>query len=249
MVINPLESIEQGDVGVDAGAEFLESNLPQLDVSKLPDVVVSGTTLIDFSAAKDATVRASVSLAMLFASRVATKAMTGDDDEEDWLARYTQALTEIGFRLSGMSVTHSFLKKKNIAVHKAIIPFLTLAFGGAAVGPVILQALKNLQEVDADSPWITLFDKQSRRFDVSEMHFAAVNATETETTIRYAIARLHIETGETRVLFFKLSSTKAQFDSSSTVMTADNGMLAVIEPKLKAKLLTIIDDAIAGAVI
>lgn len=247
MTRSPLEAIESVDLGLDP-LEGLEGPPPQLDMSKLPDVVVSGTTLIDFSAAKDIVLRSSVTLALLFASRVATKAMNPDvDDEDDWLARYTRALTEIGFRVSGMSVVHSELKKKNVAVHKAIIPFLTLAFGGAAVGPMILQALKNLQEIDEGSPWITLYDKQTRRFDVSEMHFAAVSSNETETTIRYAIARLHVETGETRILFFKISSSGARFDSTTTTMTADNGLLATIEPKLKAKLISIIDDTIAGA--
>jgi len=247
MTRSPLEAIESLDLGI-APLEGVEAPVSQLDLSTLPDVVVSGTALIDFSAAKDVVLRSSVSLALLFASRVATKAMKPDvDDEDDWLARYTQALTEIGFRVSGMSVVHSELKKKNVAVHKAIIPFLTLAFGGAAVGPIILQALKNLQEVDENSPWITLFDKQTRRFDVNEMHFAAVGSNDTDTTIRYAIARLHVETGETRILFFKISNTGAKFDSSSTLMTADNGLLATIEPKLQAKLVAIIDDSIAGA--
>jgi hypothetical protein len=250
MAFNPLEAIALADIGI-GGLESLNeapSAPPQLDLSTLPDVVVSGTTLIDFSAAKDVVVRSSVSLAMLFASRVATKAMQpGIDDEDDWLARYAQALAEIGFRVSGMSVVHSEIKKKNVAVHKAIIPFLTLAFGGAAVGPVIISVLKNLQEMDADSPWITLFDKQSRRFDVSEMHFAAVSETATETSIRYAVARLHVETGQTRILFFKFSKTGAKFDSTSTTMTADIGLLAMIEPKLRERLLKIIDESITGA--
>lgn len=250
MTRSPLESIESADLGLGSleGLEAGEGAAPKLDLSTLPDVVVSGTALIDFSAAKDVVLRSSVSLALLYASRVATKAMNPDiDDEDDWLARYTLALTEIGFRVSGMSVVRSEMKKKNLAVHKAIIPFLTLAFGGAAVGPVILQALKNLQEIDENSPWITLFDKQTRRFDVSEMHFAAVNSNETDTTIRYAIARLHVETGETRILFFKFSTSGARFDSTTTNITGDNALLATIEPKLKAKLISIIDDTIAGA--
>lgn len=247
MIRNPFEAIEAADVGASEAKGLENLNTPpKLDLSTLPDVVVSGTALIDFSAAKDVVLRSSVTLALLYASRVATKAQ-GIDDEDEWLARYTQALTEIGFRVSGISVVHSELKKKNVAVHKAIIPFLTLAFGGAAVGPVILQALKNLQEIDEGSAWITLFDKQTRRFDVSEMHFAAVNSNETETVIRYAIARLHVETGQTRILFFKISSSGAKFDSTTTTVTGDNTMLAMIEPKLKEKLFSIIDDTIAAA--
>lgn len=248
MAINPLESIEMNDVGIDATLEGVELQSSQLDLTKLPDLVVSGTALIDFKNTSDVVLRSSISLALLFASRVATKAVAqGDGDEDDWLAQYTQALTGIGFRISGMNIVHSEIKKKNVSVHKAILPLLTLSFGGAAVGPVILQALKSLDEMDEQSPWITLFDRQTRRFDVSEMHFAAVNASAIDTTIQYAIARLHVETGETTILFFKLSETGARFDSTATTLIADNGLLASIEPKLRNKLLSIIDDTIAGA--
>jgi hypothetical protein len=249
MIHNPVSMIESADVGIPADiTEAAEVGAPpQLDLTTLPDVVVSGTTLIDFSGSADVTVRSSVSLAMLFASRVATAANKEGDDEDDWLARYNQALTQVGFRVSGHAVVQSRFKKKGVEVHQAIIPFLTMAFGGAAVGPVILQALQNLQEVDPDSKWITLFDRQTRRFDVSEMHFAAVGSTETETTIRYAVARLHVETGQTNILFFKITSTTAEFESTTTSMTADNGLLAAIEPRLQAKLLAIIDDTITGA--
>ncbi|ESQ92603.1 hypothetical protein [Asticcacaulis benevestitus] len=247
MVYNPFSFIESADVGAIALEGLEAAEAPKLDLSTLPDVVVSSTTLIDFSATPNVVLRASVSLALLYASRVATRAMKPEDDEDDWLARYNQALSEIGFRVSGYAVAHSTFKKKNVAVHKAIIPFLTIAFGGAAVGPIILQALKNLQEMDADAPWITLFDRESRRFNVNEMHFAAVSSNDTETTIRYAVARLNVESSEVRILFFKISDVSAEFESATTTMTCDNGLLAALEPKLKAKLISQIDDRISGA--
>lgn len=252
MIKNSLEMIDAADVGI--GANVLEGvgdQPPKLDLSTLPAVVVSGTTLVDFSTAQSPMVRASVSLAMLYASRVATVAMSKlvDSDEDDWLARYNQALAEVGFAVSGSTVVHSSFKKSNVAVHKAIIPFLTLAFGGGAAGALIIQALKSLQEMDAESPspWVTLFDKQTRRFNLREMHFAAVSANEVETTIANAVARLNVDTGSTQILFFKLSKSNANFDSTTTRMTANNGLLAVNEPKLQAKLIKFIDDSIAGA--
>lgn len=250
MIRNSLEMIEAADVGAGAsGLEGIGDQPPKLDLSTLPPVVVSGTTLVDFSAAQNPVIRSSVSLALLYASRVATVAMAklADSDEDDWLARYNQALAEVGFAVSGSTVVHSSFKKTNVAVHKAIIPFLTLAFGGGAAGALIIQALKNLQEMDAESPWVTLFDKQTRRFNLREMHFAAVSANEVETTIANAVARLNVDTGSTQILFFKLSKSNANFDSTTTRMTANNGLLAVNEPKLQTKLLKFIDDSITGA--
>jgi hypothetical protein len=243
---DPFSVIESAQIGgIEEAA--LEEVAPSLNLDKLPDGVVAGTTLIDFSAVQSVTVRSSVSLAMLFASRVATTGLKEGDDEDDWLALYTQNLGALGFRVSGMAVTRSSFKKSGVAVHKALIPFLTIAFGGAAVGPIILAGLKNLQEMNASDPWIRLFDKQTRRFDASEMHFAAVSSSETETTIRYVIARLNVKTNGVQILFFRIEKANAEFESATTTMTADNSLLASLEPKLRAKLERIIDTTIAEA--
>ena len=155
MTLDPKSIIESADVGFpEIALEGTEPALPPLNLDKLPDGVVSGTTLIDFSAAQSPVIRSSVSLAMLFASRVATTAMKPGDNEDAWLAMYTRKLGEVGFRISGYAVVKSTFKKTGVAVHKAIIPFLTIAFGGGAIGPIILQGLKSLQETDSGSSWI-----------------------------------------------------------------------------------------------
>ena len=175
MTINPIAYIEGAAIDQPTEAPDL-AGVPPLNLDKLPAGVVSGTTLIDFSATSSQTIRASVSLAMLFASRVASKAMTKDDDEDDWLAAYTTNLSKMGFALAGSAIVSSRFKKTGLQVHKALIPFLTVAFGGGAVGPIILAGLKNLQDMEKDSPWVTLFDRETRRFNARELHFAAVSS-------------------------------------------------------------------------
>jgi len=222
---------------------------PGLDLDKLPPAVVSGTTLIDFSATPSATIRSSVSLAMLFAARVASKAMAAkpDADDDDWLAAYTSNLAQLGFAMTGSSVTQSKFKKTGIEVHKAIIPFLTIAFGGAAIGPVILAGLENLRSMNESDPWIALFDKETRRFTAQEMHFAAVSSDEQTTVIRYAIARIDVETSKTTILFFKLGKTNATFESATKTLTAGNSFLDLLEPQLRDKLKTLATMFIAQA--
>lgn len=42
------------------------------------------------------------------------------------------------------------------------------AFGGAIwAGALILTALNHMRNIDEDAPWITLFDRRSRRFEVT----------------------------------------------------------------------------------
>lgn len=245
MITNPTEFIESAAIA--QPIEEPVADAAALDLDKLPNGVVSGTTLIDFSAASSPAVRASVSLAMLFASRVASKAMKEGDDEDDWLAAYTTNLGQLGFAVAGSAIVNSRFRKTGLRVHQALIPFLTVAFGGGAVGPIILAGLKNLQEMNKDSPWITLLDRESRRFDARELHFAAVSSTETDTIIRYAIARLSVDLEDTSILFFRLTKAHANFESSTTTMSANNSLLAVIEPQLRDRLSAHSSSFIAGA--
>ncbi|MFO1162207.1 MAG: hypothetical protein U1E60_25435 [Reyranellaceae bacterium] len=238
MAINPRRFIDSAAIGELTVAEATEaSDVPPLDLDKLPKGVVSGPTLIDFSNVPDVEVRAGVSLSMLFASRVAAQAAkkTGGD-EDDWLAAYTSSLSSLGFATAGTALVKSSFRKTGLEVHKAIIPFLTVAFGGAAVGPIILAALQNLQSIDEGKPWIQLFESEAKRFEVREMHFAAVSSSPTDTAIRYAIARLNVDASVTSVLFFKISKATADFDSATTTMSVNNSLMAATEPDLRLRL-------------
>lgn len=212
-----------------------------VDLGKLPDGVVTSNTLIDYSAAAG-DIRGGLSLAMVFASRAATAAMQPGDDEDDWLAAYKTNLSKLGFRVSQSSVTTSRFRKRGLFVHKALIPFLTIALGGAGVGPVMLALLSNLQEMDRDRPWITLFDRETRRLNSREMHFAAVSSGTVESTVRHVTARLTVASDQTNVLFFRITDNSAEFESATSMLTANNSLLAVLEQPLKERLA---DDAFA----
>jgi hypothetical protein len=232
-----VEGLERGSVeGLEGGKPEGGGPAAGLNLDKLPAGVVSGNTLIDYSAAASPQIRSGVSLAMLFAGRAATAAMGDGADEDDWLAAYKTNLMKLGFGVAGSALQRSRFKKEGVFVHQAIIPFLTIALGGAALGPVILAALGNLQEMDKGQPWITLFDRETRKFDSRELHFAAVSADASTTQIRHVVARLGFAQDTTSILFFKVTRASADFESATTTMSADNGLLAVIEPGLRKRL-------------
>ena len=239
--MNPLKYVRTANIGEIAKFE-LEAEAAQpnvIDVNKLPGGLVIGNTLLDVSSVPSAEVRAGISLSMLFANRVAPHD-PGAKDVDSWLAAYQTSLGDLGFRLSGTARVNSHFHKLNVDVHKAIIPFLTIAFGGGAIGPIILSALDNLQKMKEDSPWITLFDRETRRFSVQEMHFGAAVANGTETEIRYAVARLHVDLGQTQILFFRVTKNTADFESLTTRMSVSNSLMAVMEDDLKTRLSALI---------
>jgi hypothetical protein len=244
---DPLHFIETADIGAQVAVAVTEGIEP-VKLDQIPDGIVSGKTLIDNSAAPVLELRAGVTLALLFAERVATKAMQPGQSEDDWFKAFKANMIQLGFAVEGGAWTKNTFKSKGLFVHKAIIPFLEVALGGVGIGPIIIAALKNLNEVDKDKPWITLFDQQSRVFTTSETHFAAVINGDTNTTVRHVAARLDFAASETNVLFFKFKKNKVDFQSATTTMLIDNTSLAKIEPQLRARLEADAQNFIAGGV-
>lgn len=236
-----LEQLEPGTLegGADPG---------DLPIEPFPTGVVAGNTLIDYSGTTSNEMRSAVSLAMIFAARVAMKQAGPAATDDERLAAYQTALGELGFSLGGTAMQRARFSKRGLFVHKAIIPFLTIALGGVGVGPVILAALSNLQEMDKERPWVTLFDRESRRHESRELHFAAITSDATTTTIRHVIARLAYGTTSTSVLFLKIDDVGADFESATTQMIANNNLLTVIAPKLHERMAQDIGGYIASVV-
>ena len=207
-----------------------------VDINNLPNGLVTGSNLIQFPAGANPDVKASVALSLLAAQRVASNDHVLTTPEQ-WIDRHNTVLENLNWVVNKGGTVDSQLHGLNVAVNKAIIPFLTAAFtGGATAGSLILAALNNLQSMDASSPWITLFDQQSRRFNVSEYMFTVVSVQDDQVSMQMASARLNATFGSTQVLFFKLSQQDAAFQSNSATLSASASLLAEMNADLKIKL-------------
>jgi hypothetical protein len=209
-----------------------------IDIDKLPTGLVTGSNLIQFAPDVAAPIKSSVTLSLLAAQRVASNdpvVLTPDQ----WVERHNTVLKNLNWHDDGGGTVNSEFDSINVAVHEAILPFLTAALGGAvAAGALILTALQQLQAMDKDAPWITLFDKQSRRFDVTEYQFTVVEVDKPNNVVRLSLAaaRLNADYGRTQVLFFKLTKQRAKFEQASQKFSADVDLLADMNADLKVKL-------------
>jgi hypothetical protein len=177
-----------------------------------------------------------VALSLLAAQRVASNDGVVQTPDQ-WLQRHNTVLENLNWLREGGGFVNSQFRSINVAVHQAIIPFLAAAFGpAAAAGTLILTALKQLQEMDKSSPWITLFDNQSRRFNISEYQFSVVQVTNDNVQVKVASARFDASYGQTQVLFFKIKQEHAGFQSASGTYSTQTDLLADVNGALKAKL-------------
>ncbi len=210
-----------------------------IDIDNLPQGIVTGSNLIQFPADVSPQVKSSVSLSLLAAQRVASNDPVILSPTQ-WLERHNTVLQNLSWINEGGGVVESSFKNIDVAVHKAIIPFLTAAFGGAAAaGALIITALNQLEQMDKDSPWITLFDRESRRFNVSEYQFSVVEVEGDTVHLKLAAARLDASYGLTQVLFFKVKKQHAAFEHANQAFTVNASLLSEINSALKMKLMNL----------
>ena len=225
------------ELPVGAVPEALEAiDVQAIDVDKLPDALVTGSNLIQFPATASPDVKSSVALSLLAAQRVASNDGVVQTPDQ-WLQRHNTVLENLNWLHEGGGFVNSQFRSINVAVHQAIIPFLAAAFGPAvAAGALILTALKQLEEMDKSSPWITLFDNQSRRFNISEYQFSVVQVIDSNVQVKLASARFDASYGQTQVLFFKIKQEHASFQSASGTYSTQTDLLAEMSGALRARL-------------
>lgn len=207
-----------------------------VDVNSLPDGIVTGSSLIEFNDGMKAKLKSSVALSLLAAQRVATNDSSVKNPDQ-WLEKHNQTLQKLSWLVEQDAQLNSEFDSLNVAVHEAIIPFLTAALGPAAVaGSLIIKALEQLKSMDKNSSWITLFDKESQRFEVNEFHFAVVEEVGNQTRLRMAAARFDASYGKTQVLFFKIKKADASFDARNMSFLANSELLEEMNVQLRVKL-------------
>lgn len=229
-----IANLPLGDDESFAGEESTEINT--IDIDNLPKGIVTGSNLIQFPDNASPEIKSSVALSLLAAQRVASNDPVVLTPAQ-WLDRHNTVLQNLNWRKGEGGTAKSSFDNINVAMHEAIIPFLTAAFGGAVTGgALILAALNQLKDMDKNAAWITLFDRQSRRFDVTEYQFSIVEVVGDTVHLRLAIARLDASFGTTQVLFFRVSKENAEFESARQTYSAEVAMLDDMNADLKNKM-------------
>jgi hypothetical protein len=164
----------------------------------------------------------------LFAQLAATGSVGDPKHIRQWYDAYFRTLTALGWAQSDTQFEDYDFASKNAEAHKAIMKVLTVLLGPhAAALTIVKTALEALQTMNENSPWITLFDSQSKvgrsaRFQVATAQLDGNGLLQT------ALVGFELEAKSTltQVLFFK-------FSSSSTRLKYAAGKATIYEAALK----------------
>ena len=195
-----------------------EAAVEAAQVAAAQPQTVIGSQLVEFDAAFPAEIRADCSNGFLLAQLASDRALkdsglTGTEAAQLWQSVYVGTLSKLGWMIETRSESSRTASAASGHVHKEIIPVLTAALGGAAAAAVIIGILQGLQQMAADTPWITLFDRQSRRASASlfQVSYAELVAGNTPA-LKLVCFQLTAENQLTQVLFVKLAETSATLD-------------------------------------
>ncbi len=158
--------------GAKAIAESLESLKPTYTESQ--QAVVIGSQIAEFEAGIPAAMRSQISNSFLLAQLAAKKMISQNGGgAREWFEKYVDVLTSIGWIGEGIAVAGHEVRGDTLQAHKEIVTVIATALGpAAAAASVVLAALNGLKEMTENSPWITLFDRQSQSKTVQQFHCA-----------------------------------------------------------------------------
>lgn len=185
--------------------------------TEAPQVVEVGAQLAEFTDKVPSELRPLIANTMLLAQLAANKASSDTPNVFDWYGKYRSVLENVGWTVQGSEEEKREVTQKNAGLHKALIPVIASMLGPqVAALSLIVRLLQGLQEMDAQSPWITLFDRASQHARGAKFQISYVDADSGGSpTISLLCFAIEAERTVTQVLFFKFSSEKADLHQST----------------------------------
>jgi hypothetical protein len=209
-----------------ARAYLMSLDLPEPEASEFesaPDfttqrqAVAVGSQLTEFTAAVSTDARSAISNTLLLAQLAANKAADQVADVFAWYAKYCAVLQGIGWQSQDLDFQGQTTTQQDLDVHKAIIPVVALALGPvAAASSIVLGVLNGLKDMNASSPWITLFNRQSQHASGAKFQVTYVDSDATgQPQLTLVCFAVNARQTLTQVLFFKFTSQTVQLKQST----------------------------------
>jgi len=189
------------------------SDTPPLDLKATEaQSLVVGSGLIAAAESVPKQTREDLVNCTLFAQLAASGAVTDPKRIAEWYDAYFKTLTAIGWAQSDTQFEDYDFKSKTAEAHKAIIKVLTVVLGPQAAALVVVQTvLEALQSMNEDSPWITLFDRQSKSGKSARFQVATAQI-DPGGLLQVALVgfELVVKASLTQVLFVKYASNSTR---------------------------------------
>jgi len=201
------------------------------------EAVVVASQMAEFTPKVPQASRPVLSHGFLLGQLAADKAAGETPDIFRWYDAYGLVMKKIGWLLQDIEFQDRQLMQTDLNVHKAIIPVVATILGpAAAAASIILAVLNGLEEMDKESPWLTLYQRKSMSAQGGKFQMSYVDAGPGgDVTLKTAFFGIDAQKKVTQVLFFRFSSQAARLKSASSEMTLGSGLLDDVAGPLQEK--------------
>jgi hypothetical protein len=236
-----------------AAAEFVasiqlpESLPPELEAADVPpqpltqghdQALIVGSDIVSFVAGVTPEQRQDIVNSSLLAQLAAKKTISDPSDIEGWYDRYFDVLSNIGWVIQERDFATYSTSAQGFEAHNVIEELATalLAPNLAAIA-VIKKVLEALRGMERDSPWITLFDRESKsaknaRFQVT----LAEQTRDNQFLVSLMAFRLAAQSNLTQVLFFRFRTSEAELRHYTGKVAIAQDVLSGIREDIKLKI-------------
>lgn len=211
----------------------------EFDFDKNKDqALVVGSDIISFVKGVTEQRRQDLANSALLAQLVANKKVPNKAHVFAWYDAYFDALTNIGWTVQSKELVEHTESGQNFQVHKAIIKLATVLLGpNVAALTLVKETLDALNSMEPDSPWITVFSRESQTAKRSRFQITlAENAPDGGFLVSLMAFGLSAKKTVTQVLFFKLRESDVLLKHSSGKVTINTVVMDAIRDKLKEKI-------------
>lgn len=237
-----------GERAIDVSVDEAEDD----ETSKLADATPQGAVVDSNVAAwpegTPLRVKNAVAAWMLFAQRAASAKVTDKEDTVGWFDAYLDVLESTGWVLQAQRAAWQDENVFGTEVHQKILQFAAVVLGpvpGALA--LVTAALTSLQQMDAESKWIQLFDRRGKMATAVGFQLAHCEAgADGGAALNAADFRIHAGQTMTQVLFFKFTSREASMFYRNTDLALSQQALADYGPAIQERVSAISSKVIAA---
>jgi hypothetical protein len=240
-------------------AELPEAPPLRFDVTKAPvdfnaakaQATVVGSDVIAFVKGVTPEQRSDIVNASLLAQLVAKKKVPEPaslQQVQAWYDAYFDALSHIGFVIQDKGFSEYREDSQSFEAHEAILKVAAVLLAGSpgalALVKTTLDALKSMQ---ADSPWITVFNRESQSANTARFQVSLVDR-QGDGPLMLALMAFGLQASNrlTQVLFFKFRSNDVTLAHYSGKVTINAPVLSAVRDQISGKLVAYATDYIAG---
>jgi hypothetical protein len=200
--------------------------------------LVAGSGLVIAAENVPAKTREDLVNCTLFAQLAASGEVPDSRKVMDWYDSYFRWLAVLGWSQSDRQFQDYRFSGRHAEAHKAVGKVLAALLGPQAAALVVVQAaLEALQEMNENSPWLTLFDRQSRteksaRFQVATAQVGDSGLIQTGLVGFSLKAKAEL----TQVLFFRFASGSTKLQYAAGQATIYEAALAEQREQISSRL-------------